>query len=130
MKMDKLAKVKLVVFSGILTIASISYIFHLLPYKAIWLWFPILVFVDYWLDWYAMRKGMILSDEMTKLTIGKSAWATFQATIVLIFLTIVYYDFNRTQIDPRYMLAYIAGFMGITFLIVNTFYKLKQGAWE
>ncbi|MEE8167316.1 MAG: hypothetical protein V3T58_00385 [Candidatus Hydrothermarchaeales archaeon] len=128
--MNKLMKIKFVVFSGILIIAAISYIFHLLPYKAIWLWFPILVFVDYWMDWYAKRKGMILSDEMTRLTTGKSAWATFQVTIALILLTIVYYDSNRMYIDPRFILAYIAGFMGIIFLIANTYYKFKQGAWE
>lgn len=128
--MNKLIKIKLLVFLGMLLLASFFYIFHILPYKAVWLWFPILVFVDYWLDWYAKRKGMILSDEMTKQTTGKSAWATFQATIVLIFLTIVYYDFNRTMIDPRYTLAYLAGFMGIVFLAVNTYYNIKQGAWD
>lgn len=128
--MNKLTKAKLVVFSVIVVIASTSYIFHLLPYRAVWLWFPIVVFVDYWLDWYAKRRGMILSDEMTRQTTGKSAWATFQATIILIFITIVYYDFTRTNIDPRFILAYIAGFMGIIFLIVNTYYNLKQGAWE
>ncbi len=129
-KVDKLAKLKLVVFSGILLIASISYIFHLLPYKAIWLWFPILAFVDYWIDQYAQREGMILEDELTKLTTEKAAWATFQLTIFLIFITIVYYDFNRAQIDPRYVLVQIAGAMGIIFLIADTYYNIKLGAWE
>ena len=128
--MNKLTKIKLIAFLGILLIASISYVFHLLPYKAIWLWFPILVFVEYWLNWYAKRRGMILSDEMTKQTIGKSAWMTFQATIAIIFLTIVYYDFNLVQTDPRYTLAYLAGFMGIVFLLVNAYYNKKQGAWD
>ncbi len=128
--MNKLTKVKLVVFSGVLIVASISYIFHLLPYKAIWLWFPVLVFVDYWLNWYAQKKGMILSDEMTRLTTGKSAWATFQATMVFIFLAIVYYDYINTWVDPRYILAYVAGFMGIVFLVVNIYYNFREGAWE
>jgi hypothetical protein len=128
--MNKLTKIKLIAFLGILLIASISYVFHLLPYKAIWLWFPILVFVEYWLNWYAKRRGMILSDEMTKQTIGKSAWMTFQATIAIIFLTIVYYDFNLVQTDPRYTLAYLAGFMGIVFLLVNAYHNKKQGAWD
>lgn len=127
--MNKLTKVKLIVFLSILTVASISYIFHLLPYRAIWLWFPIIVFVDYWLDWYAQKRGMILSDEMTRLTVGKSAWVTFQVTIALIFLSIVFYDIHRTRIDPRITLAYVAGFMGITFIIVQTYYNLKHGSW-
>lgn len=130
MKMNKLMKVRLFVFLGIVLLASISYIFHLLPYKAIWLWFPILAGMDYWLNWYAERRGMILSDEMTKQTAGKSALVTFQATIALVFLTIVYYDFYQTPVDPRYLLAYLAGFMGIVFLTVNMYYKIKQGAWE
>lgn len=125
--MNKLTKIKLLIFSGILFIASVSYIFHLLPYKAIWLWAPILVFVDYWLDEYAKKRGMILSDEMTDQTTSKSAWLTFQVTIVLMFLAIVYYDINRTSIDPRYILAYFAGFMGITFLAFNTYYNIKHG---
>jgi len=125
--MKKLTKIKLLIFSGLLLIASISYIFHLLPYKAIWLWAPILVFVDYWLDEYAKKRGMILSDEMTDQTTSKSAWLTFQTTIVLMFLAIVYYDINRTSIDPRYILAYFAGFMGLTFLAFNTYYNIKHG---
>ncbi len=125
--MNKLTKVKIVTFSGIVIIASVSYILHLLPYKAIWLWFPVIVFIDYWLDWYARNRGMVLSDEMTRLTTGKSAWATFQATIALIFITIVYYDIHRIQLDPRFILAYIAGFMGIFFLVMNTYYTFKQG---
>lgn len=128
--MNKLTKIKLAAFLGILLVASFSYITHALPYKAVWLWFPILVFVNYWLNWYAMKRGMILSDEMIEQTTGKSAWATFQATIVLLFLAIVYYDLNRTQIDARYILAYLAGFMGIVFLLVNAYYNIKQGAWE
>ncbi|MFQ5975185.1 MAG: hypothetical protein ACE5J5_02560 [Candidatus Hydrothermarchaeales archaeon] len=128
--MNKLTKIKLLVFSGILLIAGVSYIFHLLPYKAIWLWPPIFVFVDYWMDSYAKKKGMILSDEMTELTTGKSAWLTFQATIAIIFLTIVYYDSRRTGIDPRYLLAYVAGFMGITFFVVNIYYNIQHGRWE
>ncbi len=128
--MNKLTKIKLVTFLGILIIASISYVYHILPYKAIWLWFPVLVFVDYWLNWYAKKRGMILSDEMTMHTAGKSAWVTFWATLTLILLTIVYYDFNRIYVDARYLLAYIAGFMGIVFLIVNAYYNLKYGAWD
>jgi uncharacterized membrane protein len=127
--MNKLTKIKLVTFLAILLLASFSYVYHLLPYKAIWLWFPILVFVDYWLNAYARKRGMILSDEMTKQTIGKSAWTTFQATIAVIFLTIVYYaSFNRIHTDPRYTLAYLAGFMGIFFLLVNAYYNVRQGA--
>jgi len=128
--MDKFSKIKLVVFSGILLIASISYVFHLLPYKAIWLWFPILAFVDYWIDKYEEKQGLILEDELTKLTTEKAAWVTFQMTIFLVFIAIFYYDINRTQIDPRYTLAHIAGFMGIFFLIVNAYYNYKLGAWE
>lgn len=130
MKTNKLTKIKLLVFSGILLMASFFYVYHILPYKAIWLWFPILVFVDYWLNWYAKKRGMILSDELTQQIIGKSAWATFQLTIAVIFVTIVYYDMHRTHIDPRYILAYLAGFMGITFLAVNTYYNIKQGLWD
>ncbi|MFQ5888065.1 MAG: hypothetical protein ACE5HY_05160 [Candidatus Hydrothermarchaeales archaeon] len=128
--MNKLTKVKLFVFLGIILIASFSYIFHILPYTAIWLWFPILVFVNHWLDWYAERRGMILSDEMTRQRTGVSSWWTFQATIALIFLSIVYYDSHRTSIDPRFILAYLAGFMGIIFLAVYAYYNFKQGVWE
>lgn len=130
--MNKLTKAKLIIFSGILLLASISYAFHILPYKAVWLWFPVLVFVNHWLNWYAKRRGMILSDEMTKQTTGKAAWIAFQATITALFLAIVYYDFNLHLCsgDPRYILAYIAGFMGIVFLAVNAYYNIKQGAWE
>ncbi len=130
MKTNKLTRIKLAAFLGILLVASFSYITHALPYRAVWLWFPIIVFVNYWLNWYAMKRGMILSDEMIEQTTGKSAWATFQITIVFLFLAIVYYDLNRTQIDVRYILAYIGGFMGITFLVVNAYYNIKHGAWE
>ncbi|RMF90815.1 MAG: hypothetical protein D6733_02835 [Methanobacteriota archaeon] len=128
--MNKLTKAKLLAFTGIIIAAAVAYIYHLLPYKAIWLWAPVLVFVDYWLDWYARKRGMILSDEMTVQTTGKSAWATFQATIALLFLAIVYYDMHRASVDPRYILAYIAGFMGIVFFAVNTYYNIRQGAWD
>ncbi len=128
--MNKLTKIKLVTFLGILIIASISYVYHILPYKAIWLWFPLLVFVGYWMDRYAKKRGMILSDEMTMHTAGKSAWVTFWATLIFILLTIVYYDFNRTYMDVRHPLAYIAGFMGIVFLVVNAYYNIKYGAWD
>ena len=128
--MNKLTKIRFLAVFGIAAFAALSYYTHFLPYTAVWLWFPIIVFVDYWLNWYTKRRGMILSDEMTKQTIGKSAWMTFQATIALIFLTIVYYDFNLVQTDPRYTLAYLAGFMGIVFLLVNAYHNIKQGAWD
>jgi uncharacterized membrane protein len=129
-KMNKLMKVKLFLFSGIFLIATFSYILHLLPYRAILLWFPIIVIVNYWLDWYAESRGMILSDEMTRQRASVSAWWTFQTTIAFIFLSIVYYDLNRTQIDPRYILAYLAGYMGIVYLAVYVYYNIKQGVWE
>ncbi len=128
--MNKIMKIKLLVFSGILLVASICYVLHWLPYTAIWLWAPILVFVDYYLDGYAKRSGMVLYDEMAEQTTEKSAWVTFQATIVVAFLMIVYYDLRRTQIDPRYTLAYLVGFMGIVFLVVSTYYNIKQGVYE
>jgi hypothetical protein len=130
--MNKLTKIRFLAFFGIATFAVISYYTHFLPYKAVWLWFPILVFVDYWLNTYAKKRGMVLSDEMTKQTVGKSAWVTFQATIAVIFIAIVYYDSNRHLCiaDPRYILAYIAGFMGIAFLLANAYYNKKQGAWD
>jgi uncharacterized membrane protein HdeD (DUF308 family) len=130
MKMNKLTRAKLTVFFGILLMASISYAFHLLPYRAVWLWFPILVFVNRWLDWYAMKKGMVLSDEMTMQRTWVSAWKTFQGTIAVIFLTIVYYDTYRTSMDPRFILAYLAGFMGIAYIAVFVYYSIKQGMWE
>ena len=128
--MNKLTKIRIIAFSGIIIIAAISYAYHILPYKAVWLWFPIFVFVDYWLNAYAKKRGMVLSDEMTEQTIGKAAWETFLATIAFIFLTIVYYDYNRVTMDPRYILAYLAGFMGISFLMVTLYYNIKSGAWD
>ena len=128
--MNKLTKIKLIAFTGIIIIAAISYAFHILPYKAVWLWFPIFVFVDYWMNWYAKRRGMILSDELTKQTIGRAAWETFQATIAFIFLAIVYYDYTRVSMDPRFILAYVAGFMGISFLLVTVYHNIKSGAWD
>ncbi|NOZ76112.1 MAG: hypothetical protein GXO65_05615, partial [Euryarchaeota archaeon] len=43
---------------------------------------------------------------------------------------IVYYDNNRTLMDPRYLLAYLAGFMGIVYIIVYAYYNIRQGVWE
>jgi hypothetical protein len=128
--MDKLSKVRLLVFVVIILVGSISYIFHLLPYNAVWLWFPILVFVNHWLNWYARKKGLILSDEMTRQRGGIAAWWTFQGTIVILFLLIVYYDLYRALVDPRYILAYLAGFMGIAYLFVYIYFNIKQGIWE
>jgi hypothetical protein len=91
---------------------------------------PILVLVNYWLDWYAQRRGLILSDEMTRQRSWVSAWWTFQATIMLIFILIVYYDLNRTSIDPRFVLAPLAGYMGIAFIGVYIYYNIKQGIWD
>jgi uncharacterized membrane protein len=130
MKINKLTRAKLMVFIGVILTASISYVYHLLPYRAIWLWFPILVFVNRWLDWYAIKKGKILSDEMTMQRTWVSAWKTFQATIAILFLAIVYYDTYRTSMDPRFILAYLAGFMGITYIVVYIYYSIKQGMWE
>ena len=128
--MDKLTKIKLFVFISIILIAAFSYAFHTLPYNAIWLWFPILVLVNHWLDWYAKKRGMVLSDEMTLQRTRVSAWWTFQATIAIIFISIAYYDLNRTSMDPRYILAYLAGYMGIVYLVVYIYYNIKQGVWE
>jgi len=128
--MDKLMKAKLAVFSALILAAVFSYAFHILPYNAVWLWFPILVLVNHWLDWYAIRRGMILSDEMTRQRAGVAAWWTFQGTILLIFVSIVFYDTSRTFIDPRYLLAYLAGFMGIAYLAVYIYYNIKQGVWD
>ena len=129
-RMNKLTKAKLAVILGIILIAAISYLYHLLPYNAIWLWFPIAVFVNRWLDMYAEKRGMILSDEMTMQRTWVSAWKTFQWTIVGVFLAIVYYDAYRTIVDPRYILAYLAGFMGIAYIVVYIYYSIKQGMWE
>ncbi len=128
--MNKLSKIKLTVFIGILTIAAVSYKLHLLPYKAVWLWAPVIAFAGYGIDEYAKKRGMILSDEMTESIIGKTAWMTFQGTILFLFLAIIYYDTNRIQVDPRYILAYTAGFMGITFVIFNTYFNFQQGVYE
>jgi hypothetical protein len=128
--LDKLYKVRLFVFSNIILIGLISYIFHLLPYSAVWLWFPIIVFLNHWLNWYAKKRGLILSDEMTKQRGVIASWWTFQSTIVIIFLLIVYYDLYRTLVDPRYILAYLAGFMGIVYLFVYIYFNIKQGIWE
>ncbi|NOZ77460.1 MAG: hypothetical protein GXO65_07390, partial [Euryarchaeota archaeon] len=81
--MNKLTKAKLGVFVGIILTASVSYVYHLLPYKAIWLWPLIIVFANRWLDWYAEKRGVILSDEMTMERTWVAAWKTFQATVVL-----------------------------------------------
>ena len=129
-KTDKITKIKLLVFSSITVIAVASYIFRILPRIAIWLWPPVLALVDYYIDWYAQRRGIILYDEMVERTTEKSAWITFQVTILLMFLIIVQFDIYRTQIDPRYIVAYLAGFMGILFLAINTYYNIKQGALE
>lgn len=128
--MNKLMKAKLAVIFGITLTASISYIYHLLPYSAIWLWFPIAVFVNRWLDMYAEKRGMILSDEMTMQRTWVAAWKTFQTTVVVLFLAIVYYDSYRAVTDPRYILAYLAGFMGIVYIVVYIYYSIKQGMWE
>lgn len=128
--MNKLTKAKLAVIVGMALTAAISYLYHLLPYNAIWLWFPIAVFINRWLDMYAEKRGMILSDEMTMQRTWISAWKTFQWTIAVIFLAIVYFDVYRTIVDPRYVLAYLAGFMGIAYIIVYIYYSIKQGMWE
>ena len=128
--MDKLTKVKLSVFGTIVLVAVVSFAFHLLPYRGGLLWFPILVIVNSWIDFYAKKKGMILTDEMTRQRTGTAAWWTFQLTIATIFLNIVYYEFNRTLIDARFALAYIAGYMGIVFLVVYVYYNYKQGVWD
>jgi|GEM_PF-6357810 len=128
--MNKLMKARLFVFSSIILAALFSYALHILPYSAVWLWFPILVLVNHWLDWYAEKRGMILSDEMTRQRAGIAAWWTFQTTIILIFMAVVYYDLNRTSVDPRYILAYLAGFMGIAYLAVYVYYNIKQGVWD
>ncbi len=128
--MNKLTKIKTLAFSGIIVVGTVSYVYHLLPYRAVWLWFPILVFVDYWLSWYARRRGMILSDELTEQATERSAWATFQATIAFIFLAIVYYDINRTLVDSRIIFAYVAGFMGVAFIVFKIYYNFEQGIWD
>jgi uncharacterized membrane protein len=128
--MNKLTKAKLTVLIGIVLTAAISYLYHLLPYNAIWLWFPIAVFVNHWLDIYAEKRGMVLSDEMTLQRTRVAAWKTFQGTIIVVFLAIVYYDAYRTIVDPRYILAWLAGFMGIVYITVYIYYSIKQGMWE
>jgi uncharacterized membrane protein len=129
-RMDKLSKAKLLVFSAIVLVATYSYATHTLPYRAVWLWFPIFVIVNHWLDWYAKNRGLILSDEMTRQRTWVASWWTFQATIALIFLSIVYYDIYKTSIDPRFVLAYLSGYMGIVFLAVYIYYNFKQGIWD
>ncbi len=128
--MNKLDKAKILVFISIVLAAALSYLFHLLPYRAAWLWFPILVIVNHWLEWYAKKRGLILEDEMTRQRAGTASWMTFQATIALMFVSIVYYDMNRTAMDPRFVLAYLAGYMGIVYILVYAYYNIKQGIWE
>lgn len=127
--MNKLDKAKIFVFTTVIIIAALSYIFHALPYRAAWLWFPILVLVNQWMDSYAKKRGLILEDEMTRQRTGTASWMTFQATIALLFISIVYYDINRTVMDPRLVFAYLAGYMGIVYILVYVYYNIKQGIW-